>query len=702
MLKLFRVVFALIVLGLGLTPRAQAALSDIYDSPAVTARLITAENGVAEGASTLSAGLDLQLGAGWKTYWRTPGEVGLPPRLNWSASRNVAEVDMAWPAPERFTAFGIQNFGYRDEVVFPLRIRLDAPGKPARLSVAVELLTCSKVCIPQSFTLNLDLAAGSGLDEESANRITAYSARVPIEADAAGARAFKYALDGDDLVVTARAAEPFDRPDVFPEANPAIALGEPYIRLGDGGRYLWARMPILSSPDAVPERLSLTVADHDGRAFTGTAEQLSDIPTAPFHESSTMPSWSELAWIALVAFVGGAILNVMPCVLPVLSMKLNAALKTGQSGAIHVRRSFCATAAGVMAFVWLLAALLYGLRGVGLAVGWGTQFQSPLFLAAMVLLMAVFAANMLGGFEFTLPSALQTRLARVGGARGYAGDFLTGAFSAVLATPCSAPFLGTAIAFALAGREIDIVIVFTFLGLGIASPYLAVAAAPGVVDRLPRPGKWMVWVRIFLGCTLAATALWLVWLLWGVGGVWSAALVGMLSLLLFALLVAPARGTAKGAGSIALAALVLAVGPTFGTGSSAGGEELAGPGYTWVAFDRAAIAQAVSRGEVVFVDVTADWCLTCKANKALVLDREPVRSMLDSNDVVPMQADWTRPDPRINRYLKRHDRYAIPFNAVYGPGAPNGIVLSEILTADAVVRALDTARGVSDLATAQN
>ncbi len=671
-----------------------AATSERAATPAVSAQLITAENGIAPGAGTVSAGLALALGEGWKTYWRTPGEVGFPPEIDWTGSRNVAEVEFQWPAPERFTAFGIENYGYHGEVVFPLRIALEQPGQPAHLSASVTLLTCSDVCVPQDFSLSLDLPQGTSIDPDSAARIADYAGRVPVGAEDGGIRSATAHVDADvtALTVTLRRSSPFEAPDVFPELGEGASLGTPDIRLGEDGDLLWARLPIISPPADPTAAISLTATDTDGWAVTVTPDRVATAPPPPYTEARTTAPLSSMVWIALTAFLGGVILNVMPCVLPVLSIKLSSAMKLEGAGRARVRWGFLASAAGVMAFMWGLAAVLFALRQAGVTVGWGLQFQNPVFLALMVAILAIFAANLAGAFEISLPPSLQTRLARAGGAGGHVGDFLTGAFAAVLATPCSAPFLGTAIAFALAGRGVDIALVFTFLGLGLAAPYLLVAARPGLVRHLPRPGRWMIALRVMLGLLLAVTAAWLVWVLRGVAGTTTMLTVlGMTAGLVMLLSLSRLRCTVRAGLALPLVGIILfAAGDLADTSTP---RALSSQVTEWVRFDRAEIARRVSRGEVVFVDVTADWCLTCKANKALVLDREPVVSALAAEGVTPMQADWTRPDPAISRYLESFDRYGIPFNAVYGPAAPDGIVLPELLTPDVVMAALDDAVG---------
>lgn len=693
MLKTFRSGIIVVVAAVGLAAGAQSATSEMFKSPAVTARLIAAQDGVPQNGRTLSAGLHLQLGDGWKTYWRSPGEVGIPPTVDWTGSENVSEVEFLWPAPERFTAFGIENFGYHGEVVFPLRMQVARPGEAARLQAKISLLICSDICVPQDFDLSLELPAGGGIDQQAADRIASFLERVPAEGDGIGVYRSLFHLDDKNtvLTVTLRSTTPFEDPDVFPELGAGAALGKPDIRLADKGRSLWAKLPVLLIGEASLDDPVLTVTDGPDRAFTVTPDRAGEDLAPPFRAAAVAPGIETLVWIALVAFLGGLILNVMPCVLPVLSIKLSTVMKHGEQDRRTVRAGFLAAAGGALTFMWGLALILFLLQRAGVVVGWGLQFQNPLFLAAMVLLLSVFSANMLGGFEFSLPSGLQTRLANSGRGHGHAADFLTGMFGAVMATPCSAPFLGTAIAFALAGRGIDIFIVFTSLGIGLAVPYLLVAAVPGAMSLLPKPGRWMVALRFLLGSLLMATVAWLLWVMAGVAGTAAAAAVGGLALALAVALSVPRLpSVARWPIVAACAGLSLIAVPQL---TKTEATEVAVSSLSWMPFDRAEIARRVSRGEVVFVDVTADWCLTCKANKALVIERDPVLTALRAEGTVPMQADWTRPDETISRYLESFGRYGIPFNAVYGPGAPDGIVLSEILSGEAVIDALRSASG---------
>ncbi|PWJ10934.1 protein-disulfide reductase DsbD family protein [Jannaschia seohaensis] len=651
-----------------------AATSATVETRTLTARVITASEGVGDGVSTLQAGLSLEMAPGWKTYWRSPGEVGLPPELSWEGSENVADVALAYPAPTRFTAFEIENFGYGGEVVFPLTVTLAEPGAAAHLALRADLLVCAELCIPETVEFELSLPAGGGVDAENAGVLAEWVARVPVGGAEAGIALEAAHLDDTALTVRLRSDRPFLDPDVFPEHRPYGAFGKPDIRLGEGGRVLWAALPVLGPGEGA---LDLTVVD-GARAAT-LAAPLDAVAPAPPGQGAG------LFWMLGLAFLGGLILNVMPCVLPVLSIKLASALQAQDRAPAQVRAGFLASAAGIVSFFALLAGALIGLQTVGVAVGWGVQFQSPVFLAAMTLLMTIFAANLLGFFQIGLPGFAMTGMARRAGREGLSGDFATGAFAAVMATPCSAPFVGTAVTYALTADPLRALGIFLAMGLGLAAPFLLVAGRPTLVRRLPRPGRWMKTLRLVLGAMLGAAALWLLTVLAGSAGPNVALAVGAAALATFGALALRRQAGLVSLGGLGLAALLAIAMPA----SEPGRDAATG---LWQAFDRERIATEVAAGNVVVVDVTADWCLTCKVNKRLVLDAEPIYSRLMAPGMTALRADWTRADEDIAEFLRENGRFGIPFNAVYGPGAPQGIPLPEILTAGAVSEALDAAR----------
>ncbi|HUC63072.1 MAG TPA: protein-disulfide reductase DsbD domain-containing protein [Alphaproteobacteria bacterium] len=670
-------------------PAPAAALASPWvETEQTRLRLLSAAAGVGEAAA-LRLGLEFKLASGWKIYWRSPGAAGFPPHLDWTGSENLAHAAMAWPAPKRFSVLGLDTLGYHDEVVFPLTATPVKPGEALKLALKVDYLVCSEICVPYTANLALTVPAGPADATAFTQLIDRYAARVPDDGAAAGLAIAGTRVGGSRahpvLEVEATAREPFSHPDIFVEGPSELDFAAPRVALSDGGHHALLRLAIGTVGKAFPDwsatPLTLTLVD-GARALEAHVT-----PRA----APQAPEWQGLLAMLGLALLGGLILNLMPCVLPVLSLKLLGIVGHGGAERRAIRVSFLASAAGVLAVFLALASAAVAAKAAGQAVGWGMQFQEPAFLTALAAVAMLFAANLWGLFEIRLPGFLADALAGGSHGRGIFGEFLTGAFATVLATPCSAPFVGTALSFALARGPLEIFAIFAALGTGLALPYLTVAAMPGLAGRLPRPGRWMVVLRAVLGAALAATAAWLLFVLAGERGMRAALLVAALLAAVPPALAARRRWPVYFArsGAVAVVALILAafllpdelaLAPAATTAAASEGD--------WRPLARAQIPRLVAEGKTVFVDVTADWCLSCKANKAFVLDRQPVQGLLAAPDVVRMVADWTRPSDEIAAYLASFGRYGIPFNVVYGPGAPAGIALPELLNADAVRAAL--------------
>lgn len=688
---------------------ARAAAGPWADQEQAKLRLVAA--GQAAGTTdSLSFGLQFQLQPGWKIYWRSPGDAGYPPTVDWSDSQNLAEASLAWPVPHRFSLFGLETFGYSDEVVFPIKARVERPGQPVILRAKVGYLTCNEICIPRDAELTLALPAGSAGPSPEGFLIDSYRTRVPGDGSNVGLSLDRAVLTGSleapVLQVTARSDIAFGEPDIMIEAPPGFFFGKPEISFADNRKTAVLRTARTGAPTEwvlEGKRLTLTVTD-GVRAME--QEVIARFATPP------MTGTGGAALIAILGFalLGGLILNLMPCVLPVLSIKLLSVVKHGGRATGEVRASFLASAAGILTAFMVLAAIAVALKAFGLTVGWGIQFQQPLFLSTMALVITLFACNLFGFFEIPLPGWVQ-RLASIGVAggpghayleRSLAGHFLTGALATLLATPCSAPFLGTAVGFALARGPSEIFLIFAMLGLGLALPYLLIAAVPALASRLPRPGPWMITLKRILGLALIGTAIWLLSVLAAQVGLAPALGVGAL-LAGLGLVIGILRGRTSErrmaasalAGLLALAAVTLpaAFPARQGAALTNGSGSKIVAGEEWVPLNPGLIPALIAEGKVVFVDVTADWCLTCQVNKSLVLDKDSVRDRLNGEGIVTMRGDWTLPSDEISRYLESFGRYGIPFNAVYGPSAPAGLALPEILTVDRVLETLEQAGG---------
>jgi suppressor for copper-sensitivity B len=687
------------VLCLLLLPTATQAAGPWAEHELVRARLISAITATGT-ASSVPVGLELDVKPGWKTYWRSPGDAGFPPSIDFAAQPGVAAADMRYPAPQRFSLFGLETFGYHDTVVFPTTLTLQTPGTALSLRPHLDVLVCEEICVPVSLDLALDLPAGAAKPSDEAQMLARWAARVPVAPAAAGLQLDAIttdapdAADGGAVVVSVSAQTPLTAPDAVIEAPPGWSFGAPALRFADARHSATLTLPITQRPEPQARLdgtvVTVTIVD-DARAVETTATV-----------AKANPGTSAGQWLAmlLTALAGGLILNIMPCVLPVLSLKLLSATRLGMAGNAAVRVGFLATAAGVLAAFLALGGTLAALKSAGVAVGWGIQFQQPLFLVAMIIVLTLFGAALLDLLTIALPSRLSTALGTAGGS-GLGGQFFTGVFATLLATPCSAPLVGTAVGFALARGTSEILAIFAALGFGLALPYLLVSAVPSAARLVPRPGRWLVWIKAAMGLALLGTGVWLLFVVAAQIGGRTTLAIGGLMITLLALQVARRMSQSlrswhwAGTALAIVGALAL---PIIGGEAPAPTSAAATRGY-WQPFERARISTLVAAGQVVVVEVTADWCVTCIVNERGVLTSTAITRALTGASVTPMLADWTRPDPDILAYLADHGRYGIPFTAIYGPAAPNGILLPEVLSIQGMLEALQAASGQSpDLA----
>ena len=695
---------AVLWLGLmGLASDVQAASSAWSTSQYVQARLLTSVAGTGD-LKTVPVAVEVKLDDTWKTYWRSPGDAGLPPTLDWAGTTNLKSESLLYPKPERLTLLGIQTFGYKHDVVFPIDAVPTAPGQPLNLKLKLDILVCAELCIPKTFDLALVIPAGPATPDAEAQIIAKARAAVPTNERASGLSVTSVEEVSDKgaqaLQIVAGAREAFVTPDVIAEIEPSVGLGQPRLTYSDDRRQVTFLVPLSQKlpvgAKLAGRKIMLTVTDGD-RALETASRTIAQGASAAREDAG--PSLLAMLGIALL---GGLILNLMPCVLPVLSLKFISVVSQGGRAPGKIRAGFLATAAGIIVSFLAIAGALIAVKSAGRTIGWGIQFQEPAFIAAMAVLVTIFACHLAGLFEVPLPRFVRDAASsRTGPDESLAGHFVTGAFATLLATPCSAPFLGTAVGFALAGETALMLGIFLALGVGLALPYLVIAAVPQLAARMPRPGKWMLVLKQAMAIPLVGTAIWLLTILAGQVGATLAAGLGGVLVIIAALLFFRDRLPERRRGVVfpivgALGLAVIILPDVFVAEGRVHGVD-ANDAIAWKSFDRGQIRSLVSQGKTVFVDVTADWCLTCQANKRLVLTKDAMARRLNTQ-AISMQADWTRPNAEIAAYLASYGRYGIPFNIVYGPAAPAGIVLPELLSTSDVGDALDKASGAKSSA----
>ena len=497
----------------------------------VSLELISSVNSIHK-ENNLHLGLYFKLDPGWKIYWKYPGKAGYPPNIDWTKSKNIKDLEILWPKPEKFKILGMESIGYSKEVILPIKLILENNNEELLVNFDVDYLTCKKICIP--FNDNLIL-------------------NIPIR-------------DGEISKYEKIINEYIDKSNYSNYSN-------------------------FFNPDSI-------------------------------------------LFFLFIAFIGGVVLNFMPCVFPVLSLKIYNVLSQQQENISDktIKRNFLATILGIIFSFFILSLLIVFLKKIGHSFGWGFQFQSPIFLFFMILILILFSLNLVDVFSIDIPIIFKKFLNRIINLNKKSSEFFQnfflGSFITILSTPCSAPFIGTAIGFAFVSPNQIIFLIFFCISLGLSSPYIILATKPQILSFLPKPGLWMRKFKYFLSLLLILTAIWL-----------SKTLLIQIN--------------------------------TISNDSK---------NNNWINFDTIKLSELINENNIVFVDITADWCLTCFYNKKTVLDRKKVKNIFETYDVKKIRGDLTKPNKEINEYINSFGRFGIPFNVIYSSSAPQGILLPEVLT----------------------
>lgn len=640
----------------------------------------------------------------WHTYWKNPGDSGLPTTLEWQLPAGLAAGAIQWPTPQKLPLGPLMNFGYEGRLLLPVPVTVGAmpAGDTVTLKLRADWLVCKDVCIPESGEFTLDLPVRAATAQHASLFAQAESAR-PLAVPGAQASA---GVEATEIVVTVLglpAGWQGRTIDFLPETPGVINNAAPVRAQWAGDRWT-ARIDLdpqrTESPRTMPAVLvsagqaaGLQVDVAITTAWPATSAAAAPAPVEVQLSLPVAPAGGLGFGLSLLfALLGGALLNLMPCVFPVLSLKV-----FGFAAHAHDRRHLLAGGlaytTGVVISFMALAAVLLGLRAGGEQLGWGFQLQSPLFVAALAALFTLIGLNLAGLFEFG--SVLPARWSAARARHPMADSALTGVLAVAVASPCTAPFMGASLGLAVTLPTAQALAVFAALGLGMALPYLVASAWPAAARALPRPGPWMATFKSLMAFPMFATVVWLVWVLGQQSGIdGAAALLAALVALAFVAwaLGSPALGRRARAGFgaasvlLLLAAVAWAV-PTFKPVEAA---TVQAEGETWQAWSPELVAELNRAGRPVFVDFTAAWCVTCQVNKRTTLGQPALLADFEARQVALLRADWTRRDARISAELSRLGRSGVPVYALYAPGAARPLLLSEILTLGEVRQALAT------------
>jgi thiol:disulfide interchange protein len=692
------------------------AASTSADAAHLHVQLVVPASALTAGGPA-DAGLYFKLEPGWHVYWKNAGDSGEPPRMKWTLPDGISAGPLQFPVPKRLPLGPLMDFGYEDEVLFPFQLKVAANAKsgPAVLHAKVDWLVCREVCIPGKAELETvrtvapEAPKGATVDPDGqlyarlSNRVppgppptfkagferTATGFRLTLltgqkETQASFFPADQNVLDNpatQKLTPTAKGLTLDLKKDANLTTNPAQLRG--VIELSNGRAY------DIAAPAGAPAA-AIDKNTGETAAAASAANTASPVNSAPSPSPNQQEATPGLARIVGLAFLGGLILNLMPCVFPVLFLKGLALMQSGAEERHRLRTHGLVYTAGILVSFWVLVAVLLGLRSAGARLGWGFQFQSPIFLSLMAGLLFFLALSLAGQFEIGL--SLTSAGGSLAAKQGYTGSFFTGVLAVIVATPCTAPFMGVAIGYALAQPGAATFAVFTALALGLAAPYAALTLQPAWTRILPKPGAWMEVLRQAISVPIFATVIWLAWVLANAYGaaVLAALLAGFLLIAIAGWFLG--RWPAQRWSTI-MAALILVgfigLSAWAPKNLAAAAPSSSARSGEWEPWSAETVSRYQSQGRPVFVDFTASWCLSCQVNERVALTTPEVRKAFADANVALLRADWTQHDEAIAQTLASLGRNGVPVYALYVPGEASPRLLPEVLTPGIVTDALN-------------
>jgi len=589
-------------------------------------KLVSEQNSAVAGG-TFWVGVDFVLDDGWHVYWQNPGDAGLSPKIKWQPVPGIHEGDIQWPYPKRLNVGPLTSFGYEHEALLLVPVTIDGSFQSSQvinLKSQITWLACQDICIPGKADLNLSMPVAANIAGVAFNsfkttfdhtrqnlprEIPSITSSVVLEGNQWHLNIQTPLKQQGDIVFY-----PF-RDDVIEHA------AAQHTQLTDKGYQIsLTKSHIYQGPLTSLEGIVVNSNGWDEKGQTKAIVIHAPVELVTIHVSFLIA--------CLFALIGGLILNLMPCVLPVLSIKVLHLVERHPDRNIAFRHSLV-YALGILVSVWALALLLFILKAAGQFAGWGFQFQSPVFVIVVALILFILALNLFGVFEFSIPSVGGLPSAQA----GYQASFISGIITTIVASPCTAPFMGTALTVAVSQPNIVGFGIFTFLGLGLALPFVLLSAFPFLLSFVPKPGIWMIYLKKVLGLILSACVIWLIWVF----------------------------GIQTGIGDLS----------KFYKPSN---------GIHWENYSSAAVNQARQAGHGVFIDFTADWCINCQVNDRLVLQNHDVVKAFKEQGIIAFKGDWTKYDPAITQALASFGRDSIPVYVYYPPQSSTPILLPQLIT----------------------
>jgi thiol:disulfide interchange protein len=682
-----------------LLPVAGTVRGQTYEGRQLVKAELVADSTAIVPGKPFTAGLLLHMVPGWHTYWRFPGDAGIPTEINWNLPPGWRIGPIQWPVPLKLNEPGdIQIYGYHDEVLLMQQITPppSLPSSKVDLSANASWLVCEKICIPGSAKVHLELPVSGQAAPANQKLFERFRGMLPQKWPGDNVAAASWSRNGSvlHLSVTSAVLGQYPVVDFYPVPGPNVVVAHPSVESRSGNKVTF-QIPLDSADKSLTAINGLVVFASQLNANDRQAWQaLEPAPIASRAQSQG------LITLLFFGFLGGTILNLMPCVLPVISLKIFGFVQHAGQSRQKIFRNGVAFAAGIFAWFLGLAVLLIGLKSAGHQITWAFQFTNPYFVFGMSVIVLVFALNLFGVFEISLPQAAARGMIGFAASEGYAGSFFQGMFATLLATPCTAPYLGTALGFAFAQSGAIILAMFLSIAAGMALPYVLLCAQPAWLRFLPRPGPWMVHVKQFMGFLLLGTLVFLLYVIGAQRGldglIWASCFLLVVSIVCWmqgAFIIPTATLRKKAVVAVLMLGLLIGsgfyfIGDKFAAAKAAA-SAAQGEG-DWKPFSAERLQSELAQGHPVFVDFTAAWCLNCKFNEGHVLENAAVRQAFERHGVTKLKADWTNGDPVITKFLKQFGRVGVPFYVLYPGKSEPPVVFPELLTKNLVIEKLET------------